>query len=526
MSEPTTVGPSSGKRGTCDRITLEMASSLDIEKVIETIAVGLVDDLDAAFARIWLLGPGDLCDECYKAADCENRERCLHLKCSAGMYTNLNGEFRRVPLGALKIGRIAQGWGPMCTNDVLKDERLPNKAWMKENGLRSFAGYPLKFREELLGVVAMFSRRAMSEEEFDLLAVFAHQAAIAIKNAQLFSEVERLKVQLEAENVYLQEEIKLEHNFDEIVGKSSEIINVLKQVEQVAPTDSTVLILGETGTGKELIARALHNLSPRRDRPLVKVNCGAISAGLVESELFGHERGAFTGALQQRIGRFELAHGGTIFLDEVGEMPAESQVKLLRVLQEHEFERVGSSRPRKVDVRVIAATNRNIAEAVQVGTFRSDLFYRLNVFPVEIPPLRKRKEDIPLMVKYFLARFSKRLGKQFKGVSKDSLSRLTRYAWPGNIRELENVLERAAVLGQGPTLHLDKSLGLGPDVGSQASGPRTLEEMERAHIRRTLEEINWVIEGQQGGASILGLHPNTLRSRMQKLGIKKPHRSS
>lgn len=526
MSEPSTAGPSSRKRGTCERITLEMAASLDIQKVLEAITVGLVDDLDAAFARIWLLGPGDLCDECYKAADCANRERCLHLEYSAGMYTNLNGEFRRIPLGALKIGRIAQGWGPMCTNDVLNDERLPNKTWIKENGLRSFAGYPLKFREELLGVVAMFSRHAMTEEEFDLLAVFAHQAAIAIKNAQLFTEVERLKNQLEAENLYLQEEIKLDHNFDDIVGKSSEIIGVLKQVEQVAPTDSTVLIHGETGTGKELIARALHNLSPRKDRPLVKVNCGAISAGLVESELFGHEKGAFTGAFQQRIGRFELAHRGTIFLDEVGDLPAESQVKILRVLQEHEFERVGSSQPRKVDVRVIAATNRNLGEAVKAGTFRSDLFYRLNVFPLEIPPLRKRKEDIPLMVNYFLARFSKRLGKPFKGVSKDSLARLTRYRWPGNIRELENVLERAAVLAQGPTLHLDNSLGLGLGAASQASGPRTLEEMERAHIGGVLEEVDWVVEGQKGGASILGLHPNTLRSRMQKLGIKKPRSGS
>jgi transcriptional regulator with GAF, ATPase, and Fis domain len=350
MDSPSPSLPSSQSRNVLERITLQMASTLDLPAVLTTITQGLVAEFDAAFARIWLWGPGDLCADCYKAANCTNRNRCLHLEASAGLYTNLNGEYRRIPLGALKIGKIAQGFGSMYTNDVLGDDRLPNKQWIKDNGLRSLAGHPLKFRWELLGVIAMCGRRPLSEEEFELLAVFANQAAIAIKNAQLFTEIERLKNRLQAENLYLREEIKLEHNFEEIIGESQSIKAVLRHIEQVAPTDSTVLILGETGTGKELVARAIHNLSRRKDCPLVRVNCGAIPPNLVESELFGHEKGSFTGALQRHIGRFELADGGTIFLDEVGELPLDAQVKLLRVLQEREVERVGSGHSTKVDV--------------------------------------------------------------------------------------------------------------------------------------------------------------------------------
>jgi len=524
MTNPHTATPDRKPADILERIVLQMTSSLNLQEVLTTITQGLVDELDAAFARLWLIGPGDLCAECYKAADCANRERCLHLKASAGMYTNLNGEYRRVPLGALKIGRIAQGWGPMSTNDVLGDDRLPNKQWMRENGLRSFAGYPLSFRGELLGVVAVFSQREMSQAEFDRLAVFANEAAIAIKNAQLFTEVEQLKNRLEADNLYLQEEIKLEHNFEEIIGQSSVLKTVLRKVEQVALTDTTVLIQGETGTGKELLARAIHDLSPRKSRPLVKVNCGAIPANLVESELFGHEKGAFTGALQRRLGRFELAHGGTIFLDEVADLPADTQVKVLRVLQEREFERVGSGRPMKVDVRVIAATNRNLQEAVKAGSFRADLFYRLNVFPVELPPLRTRPSDIPLLVNFFLVKYANRLGKSFQGVTKDTMTRLQQYGWPGNIRELENVIERAAILAQDSMVRIDDSLIMRSDAGARAADSGTLQHVERAHILRILQETGWVIEGKQGAAVRLGLHPNTLRSRMQKLGIKKPYR--
>ena len=504
-----------------ERITLQMASSLDLPTVLTTITQGLVDELDAAFARIWLLGPGDLCADCHKAADCTNRARCLHLEASAGLYTNLDGEYRRIPLGALKIGKIAQGFGPMQTNDALGDDRLPNKQWMKDNGLQCFAGYPLIFRGDMLGVIAMFGRRCLADDEFERLATFAHQAAIAIKNAQLFTEVAHLKTRLEAENLYLREEVESQHNFEEIVGESPRLLTLLRQVEQVAPTGSTVLIRGDTGTGKELLARAIHHRSPRKTRPLVKVNCGAIPATLVESELFGHEKGSFTGALQRRIGRFELADGGTIFLDEIGELPLDAQVKLLRVLQEREVERIGSGHSIKVDVRVIVATNRDLHAAVKAGKFRADLLYRLNVFPIEVPPLSARTSDIPLLVTRFVAKFSRKLGKQIDGVSHATMERLMTYSWPGNIRELENVVERATILAKGPMLQIDEVLLQGHSA-SPLPIADSLDEVERAHILRILQDVNWVIEGKKGAATRLGLHPNTLRSRMQKLGIKKP----
>jgi formate hydrogenlyase transcriptional activator len=333
-----------------------------------------------------------------------------------------------------------------------------------------------------------------------------------------------------------------------MVGRSRALLEMLQKVELVAPTDSTVLLYGETGTGKELVARALHNRSARKERPLVKVNCGAISAGLVESELFGHMKGAFTGALDRRIGRFELAHGGTIFLDEIGELPLETQVKLLRVLQEQEFEPVGSSRTVRVDVRVIAATNRDLEEAVRAGRFRSDLFYRLNVFPIQVPPLRERRSDIPLLVMFFLSRFAKKLGKKVEAVPQGIMDLLTAYDWPGNIRELQNLIERAVVLSQGPVLRLDRALlpavaldavttlpesvgdapgkpgrdraGRIPSTSSVPGDALTLEEVERHHILRVLQQTRGVIEGPKGAAKILNLHPNTLRSRIKKLGIK------
>ena len=517
--------PPAPNRHALERIALQMASSLDLHIVLTTITQGLVDELDGAFARIWLIGPGDRCSDCYKASDCSNRNQCLHLKASAGLNSNLDGEYRRIPLGALKIGKIAQGFGPMQTNDVLGDDRLPNKPWMKDNGLQSFAGYPLVFRGDVLGVIAMFGRRPLAEEECERLATFAHQAATAIKNAQLFAEVEQLTIRLQAENVYLREEINLEHHFDEFIGESQAIKAVLRKVEQVAPTDSTVLLLGETGTGKELIARAVHDLSPRRARPLVRVNCGAIPANLVESELFGHEKGAFTGALAKRIGRFELADGGTIFLDEVGELPLDAQVKLLRVLQEREFERIGSGRSTKVDIRVIAATNRDLGMAVNSGAFRSDLLYRLNVFPIELPPLRNRPSDIPLFVRAFVERFSKKFGKRLDQIPQRTMDRLMHYAWPGNVRELENVIERAAILSPGPLLQIDEGL-LPSNHARDSVASCTLEDVERAHIIRVLQEVDWVVEGKQGASTRLGLHPNTLRSRMQKLKINKPRLSS
>ncbi len=333
--------------------------------------------------------------------------------------------------------------------------------------------------------------------------------------------MEQEKARLSDQNTYLREELKSVHNFEEIIGRSPALTGVLEKVRRVAPTDASVLIYGETGTGKELVARAIHSTSQRRDKPLIKINCAALPAGLVESELFGHEKGAFTGAIARHVGRFELADGGTIFLDEVGELAAETQAKLLRVLQEHEFERVGGTSPRKVDVRVIAATNRNLLKAVSEKAFREDLYYRLSVFPILLPPLRERSEDIPLLVRFLLDRFAARIGKSVDGVSQETMRRLTTYSWPGNVRELENILERAVILATGPTLEIGPDV-LSETVSATAAGTRlALDEVDRNHILNVLGQTGWVIDGPKGAATLLGLHPNTLRSRLKKLGIER-----
>lgn len=396
--------------------------------------------------------------------------------------------------------------------------------------LQTYIGIAVKWNKASVGSLCVLYQSEVEPRAEDLHLMNIVGAAIGVEEERkraeetlqdALSEVERLKNRLQQENIYLQEELKTEYNFEEIVGKSESLQKVLRKVEQVAPTDATVLIQGESGTGKELIAHAIHSLSQRKEHPLVKVNCGAISSGLVESELFGHEKGAFTGAVQRRVGRFELADGGTIFLDEVGELPLETQVKLLRVLQHGEFERVGSSQTLKVNVRVIAATNRDLKKSVQEGDFRQDLYYRLNVFPIFIPPLRERKEDIELLVRYFTKKYSRKLGKKIEMISQETMDVLTSYHWLGNIRELENVIERAVILTPGSSLKIDDCLDARPDTGMD-SDSKKMGDMERSHIIRTLEETNWIIDGKPGAASILGMNPGTLRSRMKKLGIKRP----
>jgi formate hydrogenlyase transcriptional activator len=434
---------------------------------------------------------------------------------------------------------------PLVRRDLEKEQQYPNERRLAAEGIRSMCVVPLALQGECIGLLSLVNQQKdrYSDEDAMFLQEVANQVALAIQNMQSFQEIDNLKARLEKENVYLREELRTEHNFEEIVGNSPALLKVLHAVDQVAPTDSTVLIYGETGTGKELIARAIHSRSVRNGRALVNVNCSAISAGLVESELFGHTKGAFTGALERRIGRFELAHGGTIFLDEIGELSLETQVKLLRVLQEHEFEPVGSSRSIRVDVRVIAATNRDLREAVQAGRFRSDLFYRLNVFPIELPPLRERRSDVPQLVAFSISRFSKRLGKKIDGVSRESMENLVNYPWPGNVRELQNVIERAVVLSVGPTLRLDRDLMPlaastkameGPDTEAadtdasehgkaDRESPKlllTLDEIDRNHILAALQHTGGVVDGPKGAARILNLHPNTLRHRMDKLGIK------
>jgi formate hydrogenlyase transcriptional activator len=427
--------------------------------------------------------------------------------------------------------------------DLEKEQQSPGDGRLIAEGIQSYCVVPLVARGTSIGTFTVWSetKNRYSEADSELLQEVANQVALAIANMKSYEEIAALKARLEKENVYLQEEIRTQHNFEEIVGNSPTLLELLRRVDQVAPTDSSVLIYGETGTGKELIARAIHNRSARKHRPLVKVNCSAISAGLVESELFGHVKGAFTGAFERRIGRFELADGGTIFLDEVGELPLETQVKLLRVLQEREFEPVGSNRSVRVDVRIIAATNRNLQESIKAGSFRSDLYYRLNVFPLVVPPLRDRRSDIPQLAMFFLSRYARNLGKKMEGISAAATERLKSYLWPGNVRELQNIIERALILSRGPFLELDSDLAsvpapdVPPDTPSGPAIPKetspsvlsTLEEVERAHISAVLQETRGVIEGTKGAAKTLGMHPNTLRHRMEKLGIKRSaHRIS
>lgn len=438
-------------------------------------------------------------------------------------------------------------WFVAPTRDELRERFPVTFRVMEDERMQSLCVLPLVTGTHTRGALFFMASTngAYRNISRTLLEQVASAVAVALDDCLAHEEVRRLRDRLAAENAYLQEEIRAEHNFTEIVGNSPKLRAVLQQVEQIAPTDSTVLILGETGTGKELVARAIHDRSGRKNRPLVKVNCGAISAGLVESELFGHVKGAFTGALGNRDGRFKLADGGTIFLDEVGELPLETQVKLLRVLQEHEFEPVGSSQTIRVNVRIIAATNRNLAAASEEGRFRRDLFYRLNVLPIHLPPLRERSADLPLLVQFFLQMFAKRFGRPLQQVPDEVMQRMLLYAWPGNIRELQNVIERAVVLSKGSYLTINEELPPAPiphpaavapepisarpststvAVTAAASPARTLEDVERRHIESVLAQTRWMIEGESGAARLLNLHPSTLRSRMQKLGIKRPGR--
>jgi formate hydrogenlyase transcriptional activator len=391
-------------------------------------------------------------------------------------------------------------------------------------GVKALCSVPLLSYDRALGAlnVGRTGDNMFTAEDVELLSQVAHQIAIAVENALVHKEVQGLKERLAREKFYLEDEIKTEYNFEEIIGDSAALRQVLKQIEVVAPTDSTVLVMGETGTGKELIARAIHDRSSRRERTFIKMNCAAIPTGLLESELFGHERGAFTGAIAQRVGRFELADGGTLFLDEVGDIPLELQSKLLRVLQEQEFERLGSTKTIKVNVRLVAATNRDLARMVDERQFRSDLYYRLNVFPLTVPALRDRREDIPLLVRHFAQKFAQRMNRTIDSISNEQMATLSQYDWPGNVRELENLIERAVILSQGSELRVPLEK-LQPTKPSQASESLpTLEAAERDHIVRALQASNWVIGGSSGAAAKLGMKRTTLQSKIQKLGISRP----
>ena len=428
-------------------------------------------------------------------------------------------------------------WSPECVaidtgkpavffeKDFIEKSSISDIArWLLESGVKSLCSAPLISHNRSLGALNVGRRQdgGFTPKEVELLSQVAQQIALAVENAVSYKQIAQLKDKLAEEKLYLEEEIQTEYNFEEIVGDSPALRAVLKDIQTVAQTDSTVLILGETGTGKELIARALHNRSHRGDRTFVKLNCAAIPTGLLESELFGHEKGAFTGAIATKVGRFELADRGTIFLDEVGEIPLELQVKLLRVLQEKEFERLGSTKTVRVDVRVIAATNRDLGRMVEHQTFRSDLYYRLKVFPITVPSLRERSGDIPLLVRHFAQKFAQRMKKRIETIPSEAMKALQNYSWPGNVRELENFVERAVILTTGPDLYVSRTELKQAPIVLENSGATTLEQAERTHILKVLRETNWVIGGAAGAATKLGMKRTTLHSKMEKLGIVRP----
>jgi len=525
-------------------LLLELARERDLEPLLQLAVGRLVEQPEVALARIWLIREGDICESCPRRAECAQFIPCLHLVVSAGQslvdpdadWTRINGDFCRFPIGQRKVGRVASTADAVCAEDISSDASwILRPEWAEREGILGFGGQPLIHHGEVLGVLGAFVRGSFCGEALGSLRMLADHIAAAIANARAFEENARLRKQLELENEYLRDELNDVQAFGEILGVSAAIREVEEQVEQVAPTDASVLILGESGTGKELVAREIHQRSDRSAQPMIRVNCASVPKELYESEFFGHVKGAFTGAVKDRVGRFAAADGGTLFLDEVGEIPLELQSKLLRVLQEGQYERVGDDRTRTVDVRVVAATNRDLAVEVKEGRFREDLYYRLNVFPIEVPPLRKRSDDIPLLAKHFLERGAQKL-KREASLSSENAAQLKGYDWPGNVRELQNVIERALITSKGGRLrfHLPGSEPAAPAPsftpaaeGPAASGDEVLtdaaiREIERANLLAALNRADWKIYGTGGAAELLGLRPTTVSSRIQRLGLERP----
>ena len=486
-----------------------VAAELDIRKLFVSISTCLRKLLKAEFASLTLI------DEDTGLL----RRLSLDFPGSRGVFEeNVLLPREGTPAGEALSKRAPALW----LREKMESVNQPWARNLLREGLVEFCAAPLISRQRELGTLNLLSRRegAFSESHIKLLLEVAAHFAIALDNALAYRRIGELNQKLAKENLYLTDEIRSNYLFEEIIGESKSLQKALKQVDLVAPSDSTVLICGETGTGKEQIARAIHNLSERRLSTFVKLNCAAIPTGLLESEMFGHEKGAFTGAIARRIGRFELAHRGTLFLDEIGDIPLELQSKLLRVLQEQEFERLGSGSTIRVDVRLVAATNRNLPEMVEKGEFRNDLFYRLNVFPIVLPPLRQRSDDIPLLVRYFAQQVARRMGKKIRTIPAETMDKLVRYPWPGNVRELQNLIERAVILSPGDVLQVPITELKIPSTPAGYPA-QTLEQAERLHILDALRETNWVVSGPRGAAARLGLKRSTLQSRMKKLGIRK-----
>jgi transcriptional regulator with GAF, ATPase, and Fis domain len=521
------------------KVALAVAAERSVDRVLAQIVEGLVERSFVALARVWLIAPGDICATCPMRAECLDQTRCLHLSASAGApldggadWSRLSGAFRRFPLNERKIGRIGATGEGIFIPDVAHDrEWIAQPDWAHRERICSFGGQPLVFRGDILGVLGVFSRDLCNRETFAWLRTFADHAAIAIAHARALNEIERLHEQLQLENTYLRHDIRSDAP-DGIIGTSPALRKVLEQITIVAPTSATVLVQGETGTGKELVARAIHDRSGRRHRSLITVNCASIPRDLFESEFFGHIKGSFTNALRDRAGRFQAADGGTLFLDEVGEIPIELQGKLLRVLQDGQFERVGDDMTRKVDVRVIAATNRDLERDVSAGHFRRDLYYRLSVFPIALPPLRERREDITELAGTFVQVAARRYGKRAPRLTVAAGRQLEEYSWPGNVRELQHVIERAVLLSRGDSLRLDGILRQPVEptrTTSQESARESSSDViaevewrrrEQANLKSALKLAQGRIYGPNGAADILGVKPTTLISRLKALGLR------
>ncbi|MBF0529286.1 MAG: sigma 54-interacting transcriptional regulator [Deltaproteobacteria bacterium] len=523
-------------------LLLEMAQQRSIERLFSFIVVGLGEFSEVALARIWILRAGGGCSDCSMMAECHDHKNCLHLVASTGHsicdhnadWTRIDGSHKRFPLGSRKVGYIAASGRPVVVECIELDSRwIPYPEWAQREGIKGFAGQPMVFRGEVLGVVAIFTRTHLTSHILSILRAIADHAAAALANATAFEEIKRLKKKLEQENTYLRKELFEMVSFGGIVGKSELLQKVLNKVELVAPSNASVLVLGESGTGKELIAREIHHRSLRKERAMIKVNCASISRDLFASEFFGHTKGSFTGAYAHREGRFSAADGGTLFLDEIGEIPLELQSKLLRVLQEGEYERVGENITRKVDTRIIASTNRDLKQEVKAGRFREDLYFRLNVFPIEVPPLRSRKDDIGPLAEHFLKIYSRKMNHIEIKLTVEHLKQLHDYDWPGNIRELQNIIERAVITAVSGSLHFDlpqvTSPGSKPVIESGTaanSKPMVLSEMEMIRLQRentlaALQQCQWKIYGQGGAAELLGIKPTTLTTRIKKMGLKR-----
>ena len=524
-------------------VLLEMAQERSVEGLVERIVRMATDSATVALMRIWLIEKGDICETCAMRPQCPDQARCLHARVTCGASVaepptdpaRMERWLPRVPLGVGVIGRMASsGQSALLENELLATMEAPEGDFLRREKVVGFNGNPLVFKGEVLGVGGVFSRRSATRTRSVWARIFSDHMAAAIANARAFEEIERLKAQLERENAYLQEEVAESKAFGALVGRSAALRHNVSQIDLVAPTDATVMILGETGTGKELVAHEIHKRSRRQGQALIRVNCASIPKELYESEFFGHVKGAFTGAIRDRAGRFETADGGTLFLDEVAEIPLELQGKLLRALQDRQYERVGDDRTRHADVRIIAATNRDLKREVEAGRFRQDLYYRLNVFPIRVAPLRERKEDIPLLAAHFIEVSVRELKCERPRLTRAGLAKLLAYDWPGNVRELRNVIERAVILARGGALDFDLPLAAaaktpaasGPARGAEAGADilteAELRRRDRENLLAALERTGGRIYGPRGAAELLGLKPTTLLSRMKKMQLRPP----